>query len=60
MAALVVLYSASVHVFREVEQGMIDAGPAEEDIQFVNLSIMTCKYSSFDGRVVLLQVELII
>ena len=50
MASFVVLHSASVHIPPKVKRGMIDVGPTQEDIQFVNLSDMSCKFSAFDGR----------
>jgi len=49
VVAAVALHSATIYISRKVEHGMID-GSIEEDIRFVNLSDLTCKFSSFGGR----------
>jgi len=45
----VAMHSSSVYISRKAEHGMTD-GSIQEDIRFVNLSGLTCKFSAFGGR----------
>jgi len=49
VVAAVATQSASVYISRRVEHGMID-GSIQQDIRFVNLSGLTCKFSALGGR----------
>jgi hypothetical protein len=49
VVAGVAMQSASVYISRRVEHGMID-GSIQQDIRFINLSGLTCKFSALGGR----------
>ena len=49
VVAAVAMHSTSVYISRKVERRMTD-GSIQEDIRFVNLSSLTCKFTAFGGR----------